>query len=173
MSRTTLTPKSCGLLSMETTWDSSARYFPLSQTIVGGYMFFFTMSQTMADSSGMCFLLSRTIRDEYVFHFSMSNRLPDRYPCRGVLNTPLIDSTSTHSTFVGRIEGVCNTPLHCRKKIRFPWVGIFHCLGQSETNMYFILSCPIGYQIGTHVGRKSIRPLRVYRLPPRPLQGVW
>ena len=105
MSRTTLTPKPCGLLLMETTKDSSARYFPLSQTVGDEYVFLFAMSRTIADSSGRCYLLSRTIKDEYVFHFSMFNRLSDRYPCRGVLNTPHIDSTSTHSPFTGRLVG--------------------------------------------------------------------
>ena len=39
-------------------------------------------------SLGRYYLLSRTIRDKYVFHFSMFNRLSNRYPGRGVLNTP-------------------------------------------------------------------------------------
>ena len=43
--------------------------------------------------------------EKSVFLFSMSNRLSDRYPCRGVLNTPHIDSTSTHSPFAGRLVG--------------------------------------------------------------------
>ena len=105
MSRTTLTPKPCGLLLMETTKDPSARYFPLSQTIGDEYVSLFAMSRTIADSSDRCYLLSRTIRDEYVFHFSMSNRLSDGYPCMGVLHTPHIDSTSTHSPFAGRLVG--------------------------------------------------------------------
>ena len=105
MPRTTLTPKTCGLLLMETTEDSSARYFPLSQTIGDEYVFLFAMSRTIADSSGRYYLLSRTIRDEYVFHFSISNRLSDGYPGRGVLNTPHIDSTSTHSPFAGHLVG--------------------------------------------------------------------
>ena len=175
LSRTTLTPKTCGLLLIETTKDSSARYFPLSQTIEDEYVFLFAMPQTIADSSGRCFLLSRTMGDKYVFHFSMSNqlsnrypgraqkhtphnhsrkgyliarqtiwgrmqyaptlpaeksdfkaccgvmfgtmgdesvfhffmsnRLSDGYPCRGVLNTPHIDSTSTPSPLVGRLVG--------------------------------------------------------------------
>ena len=82
-SRTTLTPKPCGLLSMETTEDSSVRHFPLSRTIGAEYEFLFAMSRTIADSSGRCYLLSRTIRDEYVFLFSMFNRLSDGYPGRG------------------------------------------------------------------------------------------
>ena len=105
MSRTTLTPKPCGLLLMETTKDSSARYFPLSQTVGDEYVFLFAMSRIIADSSGRCYLLSRTIRDESVFHFSMFNRLSDRYPCRGVLNTPHIDLTSILSPFAGRLVG--------------------------------------------------------------------
>ena len=51
----------------------------------------------------MCFLLSRTMADKYVFHSIISNRLSDRYPGRGVLHTPHIDSTSTHSPFAGRL----------------------------------------------------------------------
>ena len=90
---------------METTENSSARYFPLSQTIGAEYVFLFAMSRTIVDSSGRCYLLSRTIRDEFVFHFSMFNRLSDRYPCRGVLHTPHIDSTSTHSPFAGHLVG--------------------------------------------------------------------
>ena len=46
-------------------------------------------------------------------------------------------------------------------------------MGQGETNTYFISLCLIGYQIGTRVGEYCIRHLRVYRLPLRPLQGVW
>ena len=200
MSRATLTPKPRGLLLMETTKDSSARYSPLSQTIRDEYVSLFAMSRTIADSLGRCYLLSRTIKDEYVFNSIMSNQLSDRYPCRGVLHTPHIDSTSTPSPLAGRlvgrmqyaptfpekdkvslgmcfllsrtmadksvfhfsisnrlsdgypgrgvlntlhidspstpsplagsIGGVCNTPLHFQKKMRFPRVGITYCLGQ-------------------------------------------
>ena len=105
MSRTTLTPKTCGLLLMETTEDSSARYSPLSQTIGAEYVFLFAMSRTIAESLGRCYLLPRTIRDEYVFNSIMSNQLSDRYPCRGVLHTPHIDSTSTPSPLAGRLVG--------------------------------------------------------------------
>ena len=95
----------CGLLLMETTEDSSARYSPLSQTIGDEYVFLFAMSRTIADSSGRYYLLSRTIRDKSVFLFSMSNRLSDRYPGRGVLHTPHIDSMSTPAPFAGRLVG--------------------------------------------------------------------
>ena len=243
MSRTTLTPKPRGLLLTETTEDSSARYFPLSQTIGDEYVSLFAMSRTIAESSGRCYLLSRTMADKYVFHFfmsnrlsdgypgrgakayaparlsstispfaghlvgrmqydptfpekdkvslgmcfllsrtmadksvfhfSISNRLSDRYPCRGVLNTPHIDSTSTHSPFAGRLVGRMQYAPTLPEKERFPRVGITYCLRQSETNTYFISPCLIGYQMGTRVGAYCIRPLRVYRLPFRPLRGVW
>ena len=105
MSRTTLTPKTCGLLLMETTKDSSARYFPLSQTIRNECTFLFAMSRTIADSSGRYYLLSRTIRDEYVFHFSMFNRLSDRRPGRAQKHTPLAHLSSTPSPLAGRLVG--------------------------------------------------------------------
>ena len=68
-------------------------------------MFLFAMSRTIGDSLGRCYLLSQTIRDESVFHFSMFNRLSNRYPCRGVLNTPLAHLSSTISPFAGRLVG--------------------------------------------------------------------
>ena len=145
MSRTTLTPKPCELLSMETAEDSSARYFPLSQTIGAEYVFLFAMSRTIADSSGRYYLLSRTIRDEYVFLFSMSNRLSDRYPGRGVLNTPLASLSSTPSPLVGRLMRRMQYVPTLSKKRRLPWAGISHCLGQWRINPYFIPPCPIDY----------------------------
>ena len=134
MSRTTLTSKTCGLLLIETTKDSSARYFPLSQTIGDEYVFLFAMSRTIGDSSGRCFPLSRKIRDEYVFHFSMFNRLSDRYPCRGVLNTPHIDSTSTPSPLAGRLVGRMQyaPTLPAEKSDLKGWRGItFRAIGNS------------------------------------------
>ena len=56
-------------------------------------------------SSGRCFPLSRTMSDKSVFLFYTSNRLSDGYPGRGVLNTPHIDSTFTHSSLAGRLVG--------------------------------------------------------------------
>ena len=94
-----------GLLLMETTEDSSARYFPLSQTIGDEYVSLFAMSRTIADSSGRCYLLSRTIRDEYVFNSVMFNQLSDGYPGRGVLNTPLARLSSTPTPFAGSLIG--------------------------------------------------------------------
>ena len=105
MSRKTLTPKTRGLLLMETTKDSSVRYFSLSQTIGNKYVSLFAMSRTIADSSGRCYLLSRTIRDEYVFHFSMFNRLSDGYPGRAQKHTPLARLSSIPTPFAGRLVG--------------------------------------------------------------------
>ena len=103
MSRTTLTPKTCGLLLMETTKDFLARYFPLSQTIGDEYMSLFAMSRTIADSSGRYFPLSQTIRDESVFNSIMSNRLSDRYPGRAQKHTPLARLSSIPTPFAGRL----------------------------------------------------------------------
>ena len=105
MSRTTLTPKPYGLLWIETTGESSARYFPLSQTIGDEYVSLFATSQTIADSLGRYYLLSRTMADKYTFHFFMPNRLSDRYPCRGVLHTPFAHLSSTPTPFAGRSVG--------------------------------------------------------------------
>ena len=108
MSRTTLTHNPRGLLLMETTEDSSARYFPLSQTIGAEYVFLFAMSRTIVDSLGMCYLSSRTMADKYVSFFSISNRLSDRDPGRGVLNTPHNHSRKGYliarQTIVGRMQ---------------------------------------------------------------------
>ena len=111
--------------------------------------------------------------DKSVFHSSMSNRLLDRYPGRGVLHTPHIDSTSTLSPFAGRLVGRMQyaPTLPAEKSDLKGWRGVM--FWEKVRNPYFFSPCLIGYQIGTHVGRKSIRPLRVYRIPPRPLQGVW
>ena len=49
--------------------------------------------------------MSETRGDQYVFHSIMSNRLSDRYPGRGVLNTPLARLSSTPSPLAGRLVG--------------------------------------------------------------------
>ena len=42
--------------------------------------------------------------------------------------------------------------------MRFHRVGITYCLGQSETNTYFISPCLIGYQMGTRVEAQKHTP---------------
>ena len=76
---------------------------PFAGRLVGRMQYAPTFPEKDKVSLGMCFLVSRTMADKSVFHFSISNRLSDRDPCRGVLNTPHIDSTSTRSPFAGRL----------------------------------------------------------------------
>ena len=85
--------------------DSTSTSSPLAGRLVGRMQYDPTFPEKDKVSLGRYYLLSPTIRDEYVFLFSMFNRLSDRYPCRGVLHTPLIDSTSTLSPFAGRLVG--------------------------------------------------------------------
>ena len=75
----------------------------LAGRLVGRMQYAPTLSKKEEGSSGRYFPSSRTIRDEYVFHFSMPNRLSDRYPCRGVLHTPLACLSSTPTPFAGRL----------------------------------------------------------------------
>ena len=142
MSRTTLTPKTCGLLLMETTKDFLARYFPLSQTIGDEYVFLFAMSRTMADSLGRCFLLSRTMRDQYVFHFTMSNRLLDRYPCRAQKHTPLARLSSTLSPLPGRLVGRMQyaPTLPAEKSDLKDWCGVMFGEKGDESVFHFFMS---------------------------------
>ena len=85
--------------------DLTSTLSPLAERLVGRMQYAPTLSKKDKVSSGRCFLLSRTMADQYVFHFSMSNRLSERCPCRGVLHTPHIDSTSTPTPFAGRLVG--------------------------------------------------------------------
>ena len=62
-----------------------------------------TLPEEKSDFKGRYYLLSRTMADKYVFHSIMSNRLSDRYPCRGVLHTPLARLSSTLSPLAGRL----------------------------------------------------------------------
>ena len=78
---------------------------PFAGRLVGRMQYAPTLSEKDEVSSGRYFLLSLTMADKSVFLFSMSNRLSDRYPCRGVLHTPHIDSTSTPAPFAGRLVG--------------------------------------------------------------------
>ena len=83
--------------------DSTSTHSPFAGRLVGHMQYVPTFPEKDKVSLGRYFLLSRTIRDKSVFLFSMFNRLSDRCPCRGVLNTPHVDSTSTHSPFAGRL----------------------------------------------------------------------
>ena len=95
-------------------------YLITRQTIWGRMQYAPTLPAEKSDLKGWWEVMFETMGDKPVFHSIMSNRLSDRYPGRAQKNTPHIDSTSTRSPLAERIEGVCNTPLPCRKKIRFP-----------------------------------------------------
>ena len=162
----------CGLLLIETTKDFLARYFPLSQTIGNEYVFLFAMSRTIGDSSGRCYLLSRTIRDESVFHSSMSNRLSDRYSCRGVLNTPLAHLSSTISPFAGRLVGRMQYAPTLSEKDKVS-SGRYFLLSRTKVDKYVFHFFMYNRLLDRYPGRGILHtPLRIYRLPFRPLQGV-
>ena len=55
--------------------------------------------------------------------------------------------------------------------MRVPRVGIFYCLGQSETNTYLIPSCLIGCQIGTRVEAQKHTPPARLSSTPTPFAG--
>ena len=78
---------------------------PLAGRLVERMQYAPTLSKKEEVSLGRCYLLSQTMADQYVFLFFMPNRLSNRYPGRGVLNTPHIDSTSTLSPLMGRLVG--------------------------------------------------------------------
>ena len=152
----------------------SSTLSPLARRLVGRMQYAPTLSEKDKVSSGRYFPLSRTMSDKYVFHSSMSNRLSDRCPCRGAkAYAPCAFIVYTHALCRAFGGAYAIRPLPCRKKIRFPWVGVIYCLGQCRINMRPFSPCLIGYQIGAHVGAYCIRSLCVYRLPPRPLWGVW
>ena len=100
--------------------DSTSTLSPLAGRLVGRMQYAPTLPAEKSDLKGWWEVMFETMGDKPVFHSIMSNRLSDRYPGRAQKNTPHIDSTSTRSPLAERIEGVCNTPLPCRKKIRFP-----------------------------------------------------
>ena len=86
----------------------SSTLSPLAGRLVGRMKYAPTLSKKDEGSSGRCFSSSRTMLDKYVFHSSMSNRLSDRYPGRGVLNTPHNHSRKGYliarQTIVGRMQ---------------------------------------------------------------------
>ena len=76
---------------------------PFAGHLVGRMQYAPTLPAEKSDLKGWRGIMFGARGDEYVFHFFMYNRLLDRYPGRGVLNTPHIDSTSTHSPSAGRL----------------------------------------------------------------------
>ena len=146
---------------------------PFAGRLAGRMQYAPTLPEKEEVSSGRYFPLSLTMGDQSVFHSSISNRLSDRYPGRGVLHTPPARLSSTLSPLAGRLEG------------RMQYAPTLPEKDEVSSGRCFLLSRTMADQYASffsmsnrlsdryHVGRKSIRPLCVYRLPPRPLQGVW
>ena len=150
----------------------SSIHAPLAGRIWGRMQYAPTLPEKDEVSSGRCYLLSPTIRDEYVFHFSMSNQLSDRYPCRGVLNTPLAHLSSTPTPFAGRLVRRMKYAPTFPEKDK---VSLGRCFSLSGTMAdeyvsFFSMSNRLSDR---YPGRGVLHtPLRIYRLPFRPLQGV-
>ena len=85
--------------------DSTSTLSPLTGRLVGRMQYAPTLPAEKLDLKGWWEVMFGTMVDKYVFHFFMSNRLSDRYPCRGVLHTPLARLPSTLSPFAGRLVG--------------------------------------------------------------------
>ena len=85
--------------------DSTSTPTPFAGRLVGRMQYAPTLPAEKSDLKGWRGIMFETMGDKPVFHSSMSNRLSDKDPCRGVLHTPHIDSTSTHSPLTGRLVG--------------------------------------------------------------------
>ena len=86
--------------------------------------------------------MSETRGDEYVFHFSFSNRLSDRYPGRGVLNTPHTRLSSTPLPLAGRlVRRMQYTPtLPAEKSDLKGWRGVMFGAKGEESVFLFSMS---------------------------------
>ena len=115
---------------------------PFAGRLVGRMQYAPTLPEKDKVSLGRYYLLSRTMADKSVFHSSMSNRLLDRFPGRGVLNTPHIDSTSTLSPFAGRLVGRMQyaPTLPAEKSDLKGWRGIMFGARGDEYVFHFSMS---------------------------------
>ena len=146
---------------------------PLTERLVGRMQYAPTFPEKDKGSSGRYFLLSRTVRDEYVFLFSMPNRLSDRYPGRGVLHTPLIDSSSTYSPFTGRLVGRMQYASTLSKKEEVS-SGRYFPLSLTMADKYVFLFFMSNRLSDRYPCRGVLHtPLARLLSTPRPLQGVW
>ena len=85
--------------------DSTSTPAPFAGRLVGRMQYAPTLPAEKSDLKGWWGDMFGTRGNKSVFLFFMSNRLSDRCPGRGVLHTPLIDSTSTHSPLAGHLVG--------------------------------------------------------------------
>ena len=83
----------------------SSTISPFAGRLVGRMQYAPTLPAEKSDLKGWRRVMFGAKGEESVFNSIMSNRLSNRYPCRGVLNTPHIDSTSILSPFAGRLVG--------------------------------------------------------------------
>ena len=77
----------------------------LAGRLVGRMQYAPTLPAEKSDLKGWRGVMFGTKGEESVFHSIMFNQLSDGYPCRGVLNTPLVRLSSTPSPFAGRLVG--------------------------------------------------------------------
>ena len=115
---------------------------PFAGRLVGRMQYAPTLPAEKSDLKGWRGITFRRRGDEYVFHFSMSNRLSDRYPGRGVLHTPLIDSTSTLSPFAGRLVGRMQyaPTLSAEKSDLNGWYEVMFGTRRDEYVFHFLVS---------------------------------
>ena len=120
----------------------SSTISPFAGRLIGRMQYAPTLPEKDKVSSGRCFPLSRTIRDEYVFNSIMSNRLSDRYPCRGVLNTPHTRLSSTPLPLAGRlVRRMQYTPtLPAEKSDLKGWRGVMFGAKGEESVFLFSMS---------------------------------
>ena len=85
--------------------DSTFTHSPLAGRLVGRMQYAPTLPAEKSNLKGWRGIMFGAKGEESVFLFSMFNQLSDRYPGRGVLHTPHIDSPSTHSPFAGHLVG--------------------------------------------------------------------
>ena len=100
---------------------------PLAGRLVGRMQYAPTLPAEKSDLNGWWGISFGTRGDKYVFYFSMSNQLSDRYPCRGVLNTPLALLSSTSMPFAGRLVG------------RMQYAPIFPEKDEGSSGRYYLL----------------------------------
>ena len=76
---------------------------PFAGRLVGRMQYAPTLPAEKSDLKGWRGVMFGAKGDESVFLFSMFNQLSDRYPGRGVLNTPLVRLSSTPSPLAERL----------------------------------------------------------------------
>ena len=115
---------------------------PFAGRLVGRMQYAPTLPAEKSDLKDWYGVMSETRGDEYVFHFSFSNRLSDRYPGRGVLNTPHTRLSSTPLPLAGRlVRRMQYTPtLPAEKSDLKGWRGVMFGAKGEESVFLFSMS---------------------------------